>query len=122
MAVTPITVMQMPAKYPVLPPTALSLNSVATVAAVAADGVSFPITGKEIVIVKGGAASQVLTVKSVADQFKRSGDIVYTIGIGLICILPQLQPVGFMQSDGTCLITLNAGGVDVGFWVFRLTD
>lgn len=122
MAVTPITVFQMPAKWPTLPPTALSLNNTFTTAAVAADGVSFPITGKEIVIVKGGAASQIITVTSVVDQFKRTGDIVYTVGIGLFSILPQIQPEGFRQSNGTCVITINAGGTDVGFMVLRLAD
>lgn len=122
MAVTPIPVFQMAAKYPTLPPTALSLNNTFTVATTAADGVSFPLTGREIVIVKGGAASQVITVTSVADDKKRTGDIVYTVGIGLFTILPQLQPAGFMQTNGTCVITIDAGGTDVGFMVLRLAD
>lgn len=123
MAVTPITVFQMPAKYPTLPPTALSLNiGVGTVAAVAADGVSFPLTGKEIVIVLGADASQVLTVKSTIDAFRRTGDIVYTIGIGLYMVLPQIQVAGFVQADGTCVITFDAGGTDVKVWVLRLAD
>jgi hypothetical protein len=123
MAVVPITVFQMPAKYPTLPPTALSLNiGVGTSMTTVTDGVSFPITGKEIIIVKGGAASHVLTVSSVADAYKRTGDIIYTLGIGLYAVLPQVQPAGFMQAAGTCIIISDAGGTDVLFWVLRLAD
>jgi hypothetical protein len=123
MAVVTITVTQMAAKYPTLPPTALSLNlGTGTSMTTVADGVSFPLTGKEIVFVLGGAASHVLTVKSVVDQFGRTGDIVYTLGIGLYCVLPQIQPAGFKQADGTCNIISDAGGTDVKFFVIRLTD
>lgn len=123
MAVVPITVKQMPAKYPSLPPTALSLDlGAGTSMTVVADGVSFPLTGKEIIFVKGGAAGHALTIKSVPDALKRTGDIVYTVGIGVYSCLPQVQPAGFMQADGTCVITSDAGGTDVLFWVVRLTD
>jgi hypothetical protein len=123
MAVVPIPVFQMPAKYPVLPPAALSLNiGTGTSMTVVTDGVSFPCTGNEIILVKGGAASHVLTVASVIDQFKRSGDIVYTLGIGLMAIFPQIQPAGFAQPDGTVKITSDASGTDVLFWVIRLTQ
>lgn len=123
MAVTPITVFQMSAKYPSLPPTALSLDiGAGTSAAVAADGVSYVATGKEIVLVKGADAPQVVTVTSVADRYNRTGNIVYTVGTGLMSILPQIQLDGFQQSNGTVVMTLDAGGTDVLFWVIRLTD
>jgi hypothetical protein len=106
--------------YPTLPPTALSMNigagqSMTTVT----DGVRFALTGNEIVIMKGGAASHVLTVASVVDQNKRPGDIVYTLGIGLFAVLPKLQPAGFADSSGNCTITSDASGTDVLFWVVR---
>lgn len=123
MAVTPIPVFQMSAKYPVLPPTALSLDiGAGTMAAVAADGVSFPCTGKEIILVQGADAQQVVTVTSVANRFNRTGNIVYTVGVGLLSVLPQIQPDGFLQSNGTVVITLDAGGTDVKFWCIRLVD
>ena len=87
------------------------------------DGVSFPIFGREVILVKGGAASHVITVKSVVDPIlHRAGDIVYTLGIGLLMVLPQLQPDGFQQTNGTCIIISDAGGTDVKFWVLRLTN
>lgn len=123
MATVPLTVFQMAQKYPTLPPTALSLDLGAGESAdVEADGVSFPITGNEIILVQGGAGSQVVTIKSVADSWNRSGDIVYTVGIGLLSVLPQVQPLGFTQSNGTCKIIVDAGGTDVLFWCVRLSQ
>jgi hypothetical protein len=120
MAVVPLTVFQMPKNYPTLPPTALSLDiGVGESATTAADGVSFPCNGNEIILVKGGAASQVITVKSVLNGFNRLGDIVYTVGIGLLSVLPKIQPAGFNQSNGTVVITINAGGTDVKFWCIK---
>jgi hypothetical protein len=123
MAVVPLTVFQMPAKYPVLPITALALNiGVGQSMTVVGDGVSFPCTGREIIIALGGAGSHVLTVASQPDVYKRTGDLVYTLGIGLYCVLPQIQPAGFMKTDGTVVITSDGGGTDVKFWCLRLTD
>lgn len=120
MAVVPLTVFQMLPNYPVLPPVALSYNiGTGQSMTVVTDGVSFPLTGNEIIVMKGGAASHVLTISSVADQFGRVGDIVYTLGIGLFAVLPKLQPAGFKQTDGTCLIKSDAGGTDVLFWCLR---
>jgi hypothetical protein len=119
MAIVPITPTQLNPLYPALPPTALSMNlRTGTSMTVVGDGVSFPLTGNEIVIVKGGAASHILTFKSVADQLKRSGDIVYTLGIGLMMAI-KIPAAGFQQADGTCNIISDAGGTDVLFWVIK---
>jgi hypothetical protein len=123
MSVVVIPIFQMAAKYPALPPTALALNiGAGTVATTAAHGVSFACTGNEIILVQGGAASQVVTVTSVVNGFNRTGNIVYTVGIGLLSVLPQIQPAGFLQSDGTVVITLDSGGTDVKFWCIRLAS
>jgi hypothetical protein len=120
MAVVPLTVFQMPKNYPALPPTALSLDiGLGQSATTAADGVSFPCTGKETILIKGGAAAQVVTVTSVVNGRNRLGDIVYTVGIGLMSVLPKIQPLGFNQANGTVVITINAGGTDVKFWCIR---
>jgi hypothetical protein len=120
MAIVPLTVKQMLAQYPTLPPTALTMNigageSMTTVT----DGVTFPCDGNTIILMKGGAASHVLTVKSTTDAFKRTGDIVYTLGIGLYAVLPKLQPAGFADASGLCTITSDASGTDVLFWAIR---
>jgi hypothetical protein len=113
----------MPAKWTVLPITALALNIGAGQSmTVVTDGVSFPCTGKEIILMKGGAGSHVITATSRVDPYNRTGDIVYTLGIGLMAVLPQLQPAGFSQSTGLCIITSDGGGTDVLFWCLRLTD
>lgn len=124
MAVVPITPTQMLPNYPTLPPTVLTMNlGVGTSMTTVADGVNFPLTGNEIVVALGGAASHVLTVKSVAEpNMKRSGDIVYTLGIGLYMAFPRLQPAGFADSSGNCTIISDAGGTDVKFWVIKLAS
>lgn len=121
MAVVPIPIFQLGPNYPTLPPTALGFNiGVGTVATTVGDGVSFVCTGKEIILVLGADASQVITVTSVANGYKRTGNMVYTMGIGLYAVLPMIQPAGFLQPDGTVVITLDAGGTDVKFWALRL--
>lgn len=124
MTAVAIPVFQMPDRYPTLPPTALSFNiGSGTAMTSPGDGVTFPSFGREVIIVKGGAGSHVLTIKSVPDPIlNRSGDIVYTLGIGLMAVLPQLDVEGFRQADGTVVITGDAGCTDVLFWVLELTN
>jgi hypothetical protein len=123
MAVVAIPVYQVLGKWPVIPLTALSLNiGTGTVMTVVGDGVSFPLTGKEIILMLGGAASHVLTIASRLDTFNRLGDITYTLGIGLYAVLPQLQPGGYAAGTGLCTITSDAGGTDIKFWCIRLSD
>ena len=121
-----LTVKQMVPKYPPLPPTAASMDiGTGQVMTVVADGVTFPCTGQEIILVLGGAAPHALTVKSntVGDPFKRTGDIVYTVGAGLYSVLPQIQPGGFMDpATGLVNIISDAGGTDVKFWCIRLAN
>jgi len=123
MSVVTLSVFTMSAKYPTLPPTAASLDlGVGQVATTAADGVKFPCTGKEIILVLGADADQVLTVVSVADPWLRTGNIVYTAQDTIYSVLPQIQPQGFADANGFVTITLNAGGEDVKFWCIRLKE
>ena len=120
LALTPV---QMPAHYPALQPAANSLDVAFTPAgADFADGAGFPLTGKEIVIVhNANAAAKTVTVTSVIDAFKRTGDITtYSIGIGEYAVLPQFQLAGWQQADGK--LYLAASAADVEFLVLRLTD
>ena len=123
MAVVPLTVFQMPAKWPTLPIGAGTLTIGAGQSmTVVTDGVSFPCTGKEIIIIKGGAAAHVLSIVSRLDPYNRFGDIAYSVGIGLYAVLPQLQPQGYAATTGLTTITSDAGGTDVLFWCLRLSD
>jgi len=113
---------QMPAKYPVLPITALALDFVFTAAGASfADGAEFTCTGKEIVLVGGGAAGGTVTVTSVKDELNRVGDITaYAVGVNLFSVLPQFQLLGWKGSNGK--IKLTASVATVTFAVIRLTD
>jgi len=123
MAVIPLPVFTMPAKWPTLPIGAGTLTiGAGTVMTVITDGVSFPLTGKEVILILGGAAAHVLSIASRVDPYNRLGDIAYSVGIGVYAVLPQLQQQGYMASTGLCTITSDAGGTDVKFWCLRTTD
>lgn len=115
-------VKQLPAKYPVTPITALSLDFVFTPAgADFADGAEFTLTGKEIVIVGGGAGGGTVTVTSYADDYNRLGNITaYAVGAGLFSVLPQFQQKGWRNPSGK--LHMAASIATVTFAVLRLTD
>ena len=123
MARLALTAVQMPAKYPLLQPTANAWDVAFTPAgADFADGASVTLTGKEIIIVhNANAAAKTVTVSSVVDSYNRTGDVTaYSIGIGEYCILPQFQTAGWQQADGKLYMAANAA--DVEFLVLRLSD
>lgn len=119
LAVTPFS---LPAKYPVLQPSANAWDITWTAAGASfAEGAGFPLTGKEILLVKGGAAPQTVTISSVVDPYKRTGDITaYAVGIGEFVMMPQFQVDGWQQADGQLYFAANAA--DVSFLVLRLVD
>lgn len=121
MAVVALPVYQMLPQFPSLPITAgaLSIGS-GTSMTVVTDGVSFPLTGKEVIVILGGAAAHVLTVASVRDPYGRLGDITYSVGITTYAVLPLIQPQGYAATTGLCTIISDAGGTDVKFWCVRL--
>jgi hypothetical protein len=118
-----LTPKSLPLKYPVLPITANALDFAFTAAgADFADGASFPMTGKEILIVhNANVGVQTLTVTSTIDPYKRTGNITaYSIGIGEYAVFPQFQKDGWMQADGSLYFAASA--TDVEFAVLRLVD
>jgi hypothetical protein len=117
-----LTLKQMPAKYPVLPLTALALDFVFTAAGASfADGAEVTLTGKEIIIVGGGAAGGTVTVTSVKDEYNRTGDITaYAVGVNLFSVLPQFPPSGWKGSNGK--LKMTASVATITFAVIRLTD
>ena len=106
--------------YPTLPLTALSADFAFTAAgANFADGAGFAHTGREIIIAKGGAAPQTITITSIPDDKKRSGNITtYAIGIGLFSVFGPFPVDGWRQSDGQ--LYLAASATDVSFAVLKL--
>lgn len=124
MAVLNLTVTNMPAKYPALQPAANSLD-VAFVAAGAdfADGAQFPLTGTEILLAwnKHATDPRTVTITSVANEYKRTGDITaYSIGAGEIAVFPQFQLNGWQSSDSR--LHLAASAADVYFAILKLAN
>jgi hypothetical protein len=123
MARLALTPKSLPLKYPVLPITANALDFAFTPAgADFADGASFPMTEKEILIVhNANAGVQTVTITSVIDPYSRTGNITsYSLGIGEYAVFPQFQKAGWVQSDGT--LWFAASATDVEFAVLRLVD
>ncbi len=123
MARLALTPKSLPAKYPALPIAANALDFTWTEAgADFADGFSFPLTGKEILLVRNdNAGAQTVTISSVADEYGRTGDITtYSVGIGEYAVFPQFQLAGWKQSDGKLYGAASAA--DVSLAVLRLTD
>jgi hypothetical protein len=107
--------------YPALQPEANSADITFTSAGSGyASGASFPVTGGEILLVKNGEqTAQTVTITSVADEKKRSGNITsYSIGAGEMAAFGPFQPEGWMQADGQVYIAASAD--DVSFAVLRL--
>lgn len=122
MAVLALTPVQMPLKYPVLPPAANSLD-VAFIAAGAsfADGAEFTLTGREVVLVYGGAAGGTISIDSVPDGNNREGDITaYAIGATEYALLPRFQLPGWAQTNGKLHMTASAATIT--FLVIHLDD
>ena len=84
-----------------------------------AEGAGFPLTGREVLIVKNGnAAAQTVTISSVKDDKFRTGDITaYSLAIGAIAIF-RLPVDGWRQADGQLYFAATA--TDVAFGVVRL--
>ena len=119
MTIKPIDIFYLPPDYPLLPIPGESLDiGCGQYMDVAADGIGFPCTGNNVIMVQGGLSDHVITIKTVGDQFKRTGDILYNVGAGKLVVLPKIQPMGFEQPDGTAIITGDVGSEELDFWVF----
>lgn len=115
---TPVTA---PGPYPALPLGANSRDVAFTAAGASfADGSSFPITGRELLLVhNGNAGAQTVTISSVADDLGRTGDITtYSIGIGEYALFGPFKKEGWGQSTGA--LHFAASAADVEFLVVRV--
>ena len=68
---------------------------------------SFPLTGREVVVVRNsGASAYTVTVHSVADPLGRQDTSItaFSIAAGAVVLLPQFPMQGYVQSDGTLWI------------------
>lgn len=83
---------------------------------------TLPLTGKEILLVhNANAGAQTVTISSVVDPYKRTGDITtYSVGIGEYAAFPPFPKDGWAQSDG--YLYFAASAADVNFAVLRLPD
>jgi len=122
MAVLALTPYQMPLKYPVLQPAANSLDVVFTAAGASfVDGAEFTLTGRDIIIIGGGAAGGTITISSVADGNNRTGDITaYAVGVNEFALLPRFQLPGWAQTTGK--LHMVASVATITFLVIHLDD
>lgn len=94
-----------PGPYPVLPLTAESADFTWVASGASfADGFSFPLTGKELLLIRNdNAAPQTVTIDSVpAKRTSRTGDIeTYSIGIGEYAVFGPFSDDGWQQTTGS---------------------
>ena len=85
-----------------------------------ADGFSFTNTGRELILIRGGAGVETITISSVVDKFNRTGDITtYSIGIGEYAWFGPFKPEGWNQL-GTNLLYAAVTDSDVYIAICRL--
>lgn len=118
MARTNITPQTVVGPYPTLPVSANALDLTETAADVENKN-QFTPSGDDLVIVHNtGASAYTVTFTSIADEFKRTGDIsAYSVGAGEIAAF-RLKKPGWMQSDGK--VYLEAEDASVKFAVLQI--
>ncbi len=121
MARLALTVQDPLSAYPTLPVTA-NAGDVAFSAAGAdfADGAGFPMTGRELLLIRNPTAGALtVSISSVADSRRRTGDITaYSVGAGEVAMFYMNRTEGWRQSDGKLYIAGSAAGLE--FAVIRL--
>lgn len=119
MSQTALTVQPVVGPYPALPVAALAL-AVAFAAGDNANGNSFPVTGKEVILVQNSdSVAQTVTLSSVADALNRTGDITaYSIPAGAFAAFTPSQITGWKQTDGTMHLACSAATIK--FAILRL--
>lgn len=105
---------QTPLENPATPVTALALDVNFT----AVDIVNFeqtPMSGPFILVCQNTSGSAItLTVNSVADALRRTGDITaYSIGANLTSILKFTSSLGWKQADGNLYYQGSAVGLKI---------
>ena len=104
------------AKVMALAPTANSLDAIFIAPSVAADGIEFLQTGREVVLIQNSDAANpyTFTLVSVADELNRTGNVgPYTLQAGEIVPI-LINPKGFKSaSTGKVLITMDNAAIKV---------
>ena len=104
------------AKVMALAPTANSLDAIFIAPSVAADGIEFLQTGREVVLIQNSDAASpyTFTLVSVADELNRTGNVgPYTLQAGEIVPI-LINPKGFKSaSTGKVLITMDNAAIKV---------
>ena len=87
-----------------------------------ADGASFTLTGREILLVRNdNVGAQTVTVDSVVDKYGRTGPITaYSMAAADYVILPVFPTEGWKQT--TNLLHFEASAADVFFAVLRMPE
>lgn len=122
MARQDITVQQIIDKYPSLPLSADAADFTFA-ASDPTNGDQFPLTGKEIIIVQNSDAANphTVTIHSVADPYRRTGDITnYSIGAGEFAVFPAFPKEGWAQADG--MLYLDSDDAQIKYAVLRLPN
>jgi hypothetical protein len=116
---TALTPQSPPGSYPALPLGAGTAD-IAFTAADATNFNSFVSTGRELLLVNNPSASAyTVTVHSVADPLKRTGDITtYSVAAGKVSMLGPFLQSGWLQSDGT--VWVDGSNAALLFAVLRL--
>ena len=109
MARTALPIVTPPGSYPALPLAALAAALTFT-AADATNFNNFPSTGREALVIQNtGAGAGTITVHSVSDSLKRTGDITaYSVPAAGFAILGPFSQAGWLQSDGTIWVDASA--------------
>lgn len=121
LAVTP---KQTLGSYPSLPISADGADfAFAAAGAAFADGASFVITGKELLLVRNGAVTaQTVTISSVADEKGRTGDVTtYSIGASEYAVFGPFKKAGWAQAADGNKLYFAASAATVEFAVLRWT-
>jgi len=103
--------------YPTLPVTADSADIGWTLSGASfADGFRFPLTGRELLIIKNdNAGAQTVTITSlVSKRTNRKGDIsAYSMGIGEIVVFGPFQKDGWEQVSGELWAAVTAADINI---------
>ena len=108
-------------RYPNIPIVADSLDFDFTAPTVAGDGVQFPVTGREFILIQNTAVgAQTFTVASVACTHGRTGDITtYSLDPNEFAWLPLGAKDLYGSADGTMTITMSDVGIKVAVLVVQ---
>jgi hypothetical protein len=116
MAVTNLTTgLKTMVRYRDQPPAANSLDFAFEAPAVAADGIQFGSTGKEIVMIQNAdAGPQTFSIASQRDEYGRAEDLAgYSLAAGEFAVLDLGADKLFRNAQGNILITMSSVNVKV---------